>query len=89
MRGYKVNIFPTSLIKSAHDFSGWKSPLLSQDARLVLIQSVNAAIPTYAMQSCRLPLKTIQILKRINREFFLGDTDQKSKLHSIAWATIC
>lgn len=69
--------------------SGWKSSLLSRASRLVLIQAVTAAIPTYAMQSCRLPCKTLQMLERINRRFFWGDTEQKNTVHSVAWTTVC
>lgn len=78
------------LIEKVHmRLSGWKSKLLLQAARLVLIQSVTSTIPSYVMQSCKLPMKTIQLLERANRRFFWGDTDQKLTMHSIAWPTVC
>lgn len=43
--------------------AGWKSHLLSQAARLVLIQSVTATIPMYVMQCCQLPQRTILMLE--------------------------
>lgn len=39
--------------------NGWSGRLLSQAARLTLLQSVTAAIPAYVMQTCRLPRRTI------------------------------
>lgn len=78
------------LIEKVHmRLSGWKGKLLSQAARLVLTQSVNVAIPSYVMQSCKLLMKMIQLLERANRRFLWGDTEHKLKLHPISWVTLC
>lgn len=52
--------------------AGWKRKCLSFAARVTLIQSVLAAIPTYAMQTARLPSSVIEELQKCIRGFFVG-----------------
>lgn len=50
--------------------AGWKSHLLSQVARLVLIQSVTTTIPMYVMQCCKLQQQILSRLEKVNCRFF-------------------
>ena len=73
--------FPLKLPKSSsQDFNfvidrvhnklqGWKSNLLSMAGRVVLSQSVIAAIPSYVMQRCMLSNRVLNWVDRINRNF--------------------
>lgn len=54
-----------------------------------MIQSVTALIPTQAMQTIQLPKGLLEELESLNRKFFWADEDQKRRLHTVAWSTIC
>lgn len=58
------------LVDRVHSrLGGWKHKLLSQAARLLLIQAVTSALPAYVMNSCQLPGRTTAALERANRRF--------------------
>lgn len=54
---------------------GWQRSLLSQAAQLLLVQTITATIPTYVMNSCKLPKKTMEDLEKANRRFVWGDSE--------------
>jgi hypothetical protein len=49
--------------------SGWKATHLSMAGRATLVQSVIATIPSYAMQTTRIPISVCDALDRCNRRF--------------------
>lgn len=49
---------------------GWKSKLLSQAGRTILIKSILQDFPTYQMQVLALPKETLNKLDRIQRNFW-------------------
>lgn len=52
--------------------AAWKARMLSQSSRGLLIQSVLAALPTYAMQTTKLPKTIIDGMEKQMRQFFFG-----------------
>lgn len=75
--------------KVGSKLGGWKCRLSSQAARLVLIQSVTSAIPAYAMNTCKLPRRTIEGLEKLHRDFLWGDWNQHPTVHPVAWKQVC
>lgn len=69
--------------------SGWKMKMLSRSARLLLIQTSTNSIPMYAMQSCKLPVGTVERIERLNRNFLWGSSENKKCFHSVAWKKVC
>lgn len=69
--------------------SAWKAKTLSHAARYVLIRSVLSLIPTYAMQTTRLPFRLVDEVEKLTRRFFWGDTKNTHRLHWVKWSTIC
>ncbi|XP_062021276.1 uncharacterized protein LOC133737799 [Rosa rugosa] len=69
--------------------SGWKSKVLSMAGRLTLIHSVTATIPSYAMQTAKLPTSICDSLDKLNRNFLWGDIEDKRRVHLINWDTVC
>lgn len=49
--------------------------------RITLIQAVTASIPTYAMQTAKLPSSACAQLDKLNRNFLWGDTSARKKIH--------
>lgn len=91
--------FPIKHTSVPHDFSfilervqnkqaGWKAHLLSFAGRLVLTQSVTLTIPNYVMQCLALPPKILNNIDRLSRNFLLGHSDNKKKLHLVSWKKI-
>lgn len=61
--------------------AGWKANLLSFAGRLVLTQSVTSTVPNYYMQCAALPLKILQNVDRISRNFLWGVRIVKGNSH--------
>lgn len=57
--------------------ANWKSKHLSMAGRLTLVQAVTTSIPTYAMQTAKLPASSCNQLDKLNRNFLWGDTTEK------------
>uniref|UniRef100_A0A2N9HP80 Reverse transcriptase domain-containing protein n=1 Tax=Fagus sylvatica TaxID=28930 RepID=A0A2N9HP80_FAGSY len=69
--------------------SSWKAKLLSPAGRMVLIQSVTSAIPSYYMQTNALPSSVCNKLDRLNRNFLWGSSEEKKKMHMVGWEKVC
>ena len=69
--------------------SSWKSKLLSLAGRVVLIQSVTSAIPTYYMQNAAFPKRICSDLDKLNRNFLWDTTVERKKMHMVGWVKIC
>jgi ribonuclease HI len=69
--------------------SNWKAKLLSPAGRMVLIQSVTSAIPSYYMQTNALPNSVCNKLDRLNRNFLWGSSEEKKKMHMVGWEKVC
>ena len=68
--------------------AGWKSKLLSFASRTVLVKWVMTAIPNYVMQGIDLPSHLCSKIDKINRDFLLGSTEEKRKLHLVGWSKV-
>lgn len=85
---FKHSHFASLVDKVKGHLSSWKGRLMSQAARLILIQTVTNTIPAYSMHTCKLPGKIVAELEKANRRFLWGDSEAKRSLHSVRWATV-
>jgi hypothetical protein len=69
---------------------GWHAKTLSQAGRLMLIKSVAAAIPSYAMSSFLLPSSICSQLDRSFKNFWWGFPSSKTRNLSLkSWNSLC
>ncbi|GJN34773.1 hypothetical protein PR202_gb23469 [Eleusine coracana subsp. coracana] len=68
----------------------WQGPLMPRSSRLVLIKSVLASLPIYALMAEKLPPWVIEEINSIYRRFFWagGDTDIRGKC-MVNWTLVC
>ena len=64
---------------------GWKSYLLSQRGREVLIKTVASAILIYTMQCSKIPKKIYEEINAKMAKFWWGQKHEESKIHWISW----
>lgn len=76
------------LDKMKTKLASWKASSLSFAGRKVLVQSVMATIPVYAMQTQKLPEHICTEIDRISRDFLWGSSNDKKKPHLLKWATL-
>ncbi|KAK0588170.1 hypothetical protein LWI29_035325 [Acer saccharum] len=75
--------------KTQNRLAAWKSASLSVVGRCTLIKAVTSALPTYAMQSIKLPTEVWHTLDGLNRDFLWGSNSDKRKIHLVKWDTVC
>ncbi|KAG2693813.1 hypothetical protein I3760_08G113300 [Carya illinoinensis] len=69
---------------------GWRSKLLSQAGRMMLIRTVASTIPTYQMSTHLLPKSVCKSMNTSFKNFWWGTKkDQKHKLYLKSWKSIC
>ena len=70
---------------------GWEARLLSRGCRLVLLQSVLAAIPIYFMVIFRIPVGVQRLIEGIMQRFFWqGARPSETRgVALVAWRTVC
>ncbi|KAK4401970.1 putative mitochondrial protein [Sesamum angolense] len=66
----------------------WNEKTLSEAGKVILIQSVVQAIPSYAMSCFRLPKTLLKESQSIATNFFWHDRDRR-RIHWIAWDKLC
>lgn len=88
--GRKGKVGFTFLVeKIRNKLSGWKASTLSQAGRISLAQSCIFSIPTYIMQTSKLPAATCDEVERLCCAFIWGSTPEGHKNHLVSWETIC
>jgi hypothetical protein len=86
----KIRAFQGIIDKVLGRIEGWKAKSLSQAGRLVLIKSVAAALPSYAMSSFLLPKSFCAEMDRIFKNFWWGFSASKTRNLTLkAWDSIC
>lgn len=75
--------------KICSKLSGWKASILSQAGRISLAQSCIFSIPTYIMQTSKLPAATCDEVERLCHNFIWGSSPEVHKNHLVSWETIC
>lgn len=85
----KHNHFHSLLERTDSRLTGWKIKLLSKAAHMVLLSSTLMTLPTYTMQTVKLPRTVLNHLDRRCRNFFWGHDDQTRKMHTVAWEKLC
>ena len=61
--------------------AGWKANLLSLAGYTVLIQASSSAMPTYVMQCAQLPVRILDGINRVNRNFLWSSSEATKKVH--------
>lgn len=61
----------------------WKRKTLSLAGRVTLIKSVTSVIPTYVMQTRRIPSAVCEPLDKINRDFLWGSSEECRRTHLV------
>lgn len=90
IHGRVSNIMFDFLLSTLRErLSSWSSKLLSQAGRSLLIKSVLTAIPSYVMQTTRIPMSVIMEMEKIIRAFFWAELDGNRHLHYMSWDRIC
>ena len=84
MRG-QFNFVANRVMKK---LAGWKTKFLSFAGRAVLVKSVMSAIPNHVMQGTILPIHLCNKLDKINRDFLWGSTNEKQRMHLVAWEKV-
>jgi hypothetical protein len=75
----KRSTFLNIIEKVKSKVDGWRAKSLSQAGRLVLIKSVAAAIPSYAMSTFLLPKSICSQLDKVFKNFWWGFSSSKTK----------
>ncbi|KAL3642607.1 hypothetical protein CASFOL_013422 [Castilleja foliolosa] len=78
-----------TLNKITSTLKGWKSRILSQASRSVLIQAVAQAIPTYTMSTTLIPLGTCHKMDSAIKRFWWGQNEKGNCLFLKCWDTLC
>lgn len=68
--------------------NSWKSKILTQAGRIVLIKLVLQAVPIYFMATTLIPIKIINKLNALVRKFFWGKVDKQRYMALLAWDKI-
>jgi hypothetical protein len=90
MGNSKKRAFHGIIEKVQSRIEGWRAKTLSQAGRLVLIKSVAAALPSYAMSSFLLPITFCSELDKMFKNFWWGfPANKKRNLSLKAWDSLC
>lgn len=81
--------FQKLIDKVKSKLAGWKTNCLSMAGRVTLAKSVISSIPFYAMQSTRIPMSICSEIEMLQRNFIWGPDENKRKVHTISWETVC
>lgn len=67
---------------------GWRGRLLSYEAKLVLLQTCIASIPTYLMYVIKFPKWAIKAIPSQMARFFWGNLGDNHKYHLANWGVV-
>ncbi|WMV28367.1 hypothetical protein MTR67_021752 [Solanum verrucosum] len=83
-----IDIWNSVIEKCEKKLAKWKSQYLSKGGRLILINSVLDALPTYMLSLFPIPPGVIKRLDRIRRNFLWQDNKEKKSFHLVKWEEV-
>jgi hypothetical protein len=83
------NIWTGIIEKMENRLAGWKRLYLSKGVRLTLINSTLLNLPTYFLSLFPIPMRVVNRLEKLQRDFFWGGIGDEFKFHLVNWSTIC
>ena len=86
---YKSSDFQFIIDKLMKRLNGWKSNSLSLAGRVTLAKSALSTIPSYVMQTMKIPIGVCNKIDRICRNFIWGTNENRRKIHLVSWEHIC
>ncbi|XP_070010645.1 uncharacterized protein [Nicotiana sylvestris] len=84
----KASDFQFFIDRMRSKLANWKISCLTMAGRSTLIFSTLSSIPNHVMQYIHLPVKILNHIDKIQRNFLWGTTTTKRKLHLVNWKTI-
>ncbi|XP_057747786.1 uncharacterized protein LOC130966983 [Arachis stenosperma] len=75
--------------KMQSKLSSWNRKTLSLAGRCTLIQSILATIPSYCMQTMKIPAAVCQKIDKICKDFLWESSEGERKIHLLNWDNIC
>ena len=85
----KKQAFAEIKLRIQSKLSRWKTKLLSQAGREVLIKSLAQAIPVYAMNCFLLPASFCDEVNSMTGQFWWGQKNEEKKMHWLSWKHMC
>ena len=67
----------------------WKQRCISMGGRITLINSFLTTLPIYLLSFFRIPIKVVQKIVTIQRNFLWGGDIEANKIPWVKWDTIC
>lgn len=84
----KEQIFGFIKDKVKSKICNWKTKILSQAGKEVLLRAVSMAMPVYSMSCFKLPKKLCKEISTTMASFWWGDTEEKKRIHWCSWEKI-
>jgi hypothetical protein len=75
--------------KMEHRLAGWKRVYLSKRGRLTLLKSTSSNLPTYLLSVFPIPADVVGRIKKIQRNFLWGSSEEETKFHLVRWDQVC
>ncbi|XP_042959541.1 uncharacterized protein LOC122294687 [Carya illinoinensis] len=85
----KARNFDTLILNIERKLSGWKSRLLSQGGRMILMRHVLSSMPVYLLSAIHMPKLVIRKVHSLFANFFWGEQGGKSKRKWRSWRKLC
>lgn len=79
------DIWNSVLEKCEKKLANWKNQYLSMGGRLILINSVLDAIPTYMMSLFSIPVNVVKKIDALRRNFLWEGNSEKKKIYLVKW----
>jgi hypothetical protein len=81
----RVREFQNLKDKVKRRVSDWKTKLLSQAGKEILLKAVVQAIPTYSMSIFLLPKDLCKDINKVMQKFWWGQKEEEKKIHWMKW----
>ncbi|XP_026398930.1 uncharacterized protein LOC113294768 [Papaver somniferum] len=86
----KVKSFYSIIVKLKGRLAGWKGKTINPAGKMVMIKHVTFTLANHQMSTFKIPKTTIEEMNKIQRDFFWGNEDGKSKrIYPKAWVAVC
>lgn len=89
LSGSKLELFSYLRERTQARVEGWQMRKLAQSGKEVLLKSVIAALPVFAMSCFKLPKTLIKSINSIMANYWWNSDIHVRKIHWIAWDRVC